>query len=182
MQKITIEQYIQERLDDQFTYYTKAASRSKNRYQKLKALEIGLAALVPFLAALITDHNAEVMKIIVGGIGVGITLTGGMLMLFKYQENWVTYRTTAEALKSEKYLFLTRTGPYKSKGANALFIEKVENILGDEHQKWQNYVIEKGEDEDQMAQATVEAENAQASTPSAPEQPVNPGQENTPPL
>jgi hypothetical protein len=145
MQKITTEQYIQERWDGQYDYYRKASSRNKKKYQILKGVEIVLAALVPFLAALITDKNAEVMKIVVGIIGVGIALTSGMLMLFKYQENWVTYRTTMESLKSEKYLYLTRTGPYKNKEASNLFIEKVESILNDEHVKWQNFVNEKTE-------------------------------------
>jgi hypothetical protein len=149
MQRITIEHYIKDRLEDQENYYSQAATRSKKRFQKMKGVEIGLAAMVPFLSALINDGNAEWMKIIVGSIGVVITLLGGMLLLFKHQETWVTFRATAEALKSEKYLFLTRSGPYRGKGAQGLFIEKVEAILGDEHRRWQNFVIEQGDEEEE---------------------------------
>lgn len=142
MQKITIEQYIQHRLDDQIAYYSKSASRAKKKFQAMKAIEIALAASVPFLSALITEKNAQGMKVIVGLVGVGISLLSGWLLLYKYQENWVTYRTTCESLESERYLFLTRTGPYKSKEASALFIEKVESILGQEQQRWQSYMLQ----------------------------------------
>ena len=47
------------------------------------------------------------IKIIIGIIGVSIALIAGIMNLYKFHENWVSYRTTAEILKHEKYLFLT---------------------------------------------------------------------------
>jgi hypothetical protein len=138
MQRLKIDQYIQERLDDQLKYYSKAANNAKRKYQNIKVAEIAFAAMIPFLSALITPDRMYV-KFIVGVLGVFVTLFSGMLMLYKYHEEWVNYRSTEEALKSEKYLFLAQSGPYKN-GANAAdFIERIESILGNENQKWQQY-------------------------------------------
>lgn len=35
-----------------------------------------------------------------------------MQQLFQFQQNWITYRATAEALKHEQFLFLSEAGPY----------------------------------------------------------------------
>lgn len=142
MQRLKIDQYIQERLDDQLNYYSKAASKAKKKYQNLKAAEIAFAALIPFLSALITPERMYI-KFLVGALGVFVTLFSGILMLYKYHENWVNYRSTEDALKSEKYLFLAQSGPYKNGASDAEFIEKIESILGNEHQKWQQYTSRK---------------------------------------
>jgi hypothetical protein len=146
MQRITIDQYIADRLDGQYEYYSKAAGKAKKQYQTIKVVEIVLAAMVPFLSAMMTPSSSDYMKIIVGVLGVGITILSGTLLLYKFSETWVNYRSTAQALKSEKFLFLTRTGAYKGRNATALFIEKIELILGEESQKWQSYVISKEDD------------------------------------
>jgi hypothetical protein len=36
---------------------------------------------------------------------------GGARHLYQFQEHWITYRSTAEALKQECYLYLARAGP-----------------------------------------------------------------------
>ncbi|MFM2375713.1 MAG: hypothetical protein RLZZ165_810 [Bacteroidota bacterium] len=147
MQSITIDQYLEDRVEDQLSYYNKAASKAKKRFQRLKVVEVVLASFVPFLSALINEDNAGTLKVIVGLVGVGITLLSGVLLVYKFQEDWVNYRSTAEALTAEKFKFLARTGPYQGSDASSIFIEKVERILGDESQKWQTYAMEKKEDE-----------------------------------
>jgi Protein of unknown function (DUF4231) len=142
MQKITIEEYIADRLDGQLEYYSEAAAKAKRRYQGTKFAHIILAAAIPLLSTLITQNNANVMKLVVGLVGVAITILSGMLLLFRYHEIWVECRSTAEALRSEKYLLLTRTGPYSNKGAAAFFIERIESILGAEHTRWQNQALQ----------------------------------------
>jgi Protein of unknown function (DUF4231) len=172
LQRITIEQYIAERLDTQIAYYSNAATAAKHKFQRTKVVEIILAASVPLFSALITQANADTLKIVVGVIGVSISILSGMLLLFKFDENWVTYRTTAEALKSEKYLFLTRSGTYKGKQASMLFIERVEQILDEEHSKWQSYVLQGNDNETEVDAAVSEAEAL--STQTFPVDPTNP--------
>ena len=142
MKRITIDEYIEDRVNGQYDYLSNAAANAKRKYHLFKAAEICFAAAIPFLSAMMSPTSSWYMKVIVGFFGVAITFCSGMLMLFKYHENWVNFRGTAEALKSEKFLFLTRTGQYRARNAEGMFMERIEMILGQENQKWQNYVVQ----------------------------------------
>ncbi len=150
-QRISIEQYITDRVDHQYLYYSAAASKAKHRYYLIKAAEISLAATVPFLSALTTSSSLSYMKVLVGVIGVLVTAASGMLLLYKFHETWINFRSTAQALQSEKYLFLSRSGPYKRKAASAFFIERIETILGMENQKWQSYMAQEYPTEEEQS-------------------------------
>jgi Protein of unknown function (DUF4231) len=41
-----------------------------------------------------------------------VVVLEGMQQLFQWQTNWVLYRSMAEALNHEKFLFLSSAGPY----------------------------------------------------------------------
>ena len=45
-------------------------------------------------------------------LGALIVVLEGVQQLNQYQQNWSAYRSTCEALKHEKYLFLAHAGPY----------------------------------------------------------------------
>jgi hypothetical protein len=44
---------------------------------------------------------------------VAVAAIAGLITLIKFQENWTEYRTVSETLKFEKFLFLSKAGPYK---------------------------------------------------------------------
>lgn len=119
------------RLEDQITWYD-AKSRAAQRWFKgLKILTIVSAAVVP-LAAGLAWH-----PVVVGAIGVLIVIAEGIQQLNQYQHNWITYRSTCEALKHEKYLFLAKAGPYESADDPLkLLAERVESQVSQEHAKW----------------------------------------------
>jgi hypothetical protein len=48
----------------------------------------------------------------------------------------VQYRSTAEALKHEKYLFLSQAGPYTGPERLRVLAERVEGLVSQEHAKW----------------------------------------------
>lgn len=137
---MTIEEYLADRWEGQYRYFSKAARENKKRFEQIKLAEIVLAALIPFCSILI-DAEWMWMRMVVGGLGVVVTILGGMALVKKYQDNWVSYRVTAEALKSEKYLFLMKSGIYAGTDAEEVFVNRVETILGDENQKWRSYVV-----------------------------------------
>ena len=110
------EEYLKQRLQDQIDWYDKKSQHNQRWHKKLKAVEILMAASIPFLVGYITE-TAPGMKFIVGFLSVIVAAIAGLVGLYKFQENWIEYRTTAESLKHEKYLYLTKTGPYD--GANA---------------------------------------------------------------
>ena len=66
------------------------------------------AATVPFLSGFAGNPGIGVA---VGIIGVVITLCVGLTHLCQFQERWIEYRTTAEGLKKEKFLFVTKQSP-----------------------------------------------------------------------
>jgi Protein of unknown function (DUF4231) len=61
----------------------------------------------------------------------------GLLHLNQYQQNWTTYRSTCEALKHEKYVYLANAGPYaNAAAAHALLAERIESTVSQEHAQW----------------------------------------------
>jgi Protein of unknown function (DUF4231) len=62
-----------------------------------------------------------------------------MQQLFQWHQLWITYRSTCEALRHEKYSYLGRTGEYEGVDDNAatkVLIERVESLVSTEHSKW----------------------------------------------
>jgi hypothetical protein len=120
-----------ERLEDQINWYERKSAASQRWFKSLKVVVIVAAAAVPFSAGL------ALPPYVTGGLGVLIVVVEGLLQLNQYQQNWITYRSTCEALKHEKYLYLARAGPYAGDvAAHALLAERVESLISQEHAKW----------------------------------------------
>ena len=122
------------RLDDQARWYARRSKRAQRIYKTFKTVEIIAAALIPFLTGRTFNHK----DVVIGGLGVLITVLEGILQLNQYQQIWTTYRATSEALTHEKYLFLASAGPYAATGVNAavLLAERIEAIMSQENTKW----------------------------------------------
>jgi len=70
-------------------------------------------------------------------LGVLITAFEGVLQLNQFHENWISYRSTCESLKHEKFMFLAGASPYTNADSpRALLAERVEALLAGEHAKW----------------------------------------------
>jgi len=120
-----------ERLEDQINWYDRKSNYSQNVYKWLKIIEIVAAALVPLSAGLHMPAAAT------GSLGVLIAVLEGLLQLNQYHHNWITYRSTCETLKHEKYLYLANAGPYAvATGAHTLLAERIESLVSQEHAKW----------------------------------------------
>jgi len=104
--------------------------------KRIKITEITAAALIPFFSALHLQSVPWVGWITVG-LGLMVTVLEGLLHLNQYQQNWISYRSTCEALRHEKYLYLGKAGPYASaQDPHSLLAEKVESLVSQEHAKW----------------------------------------------
>ena len=124
---------ILERLEDQIGWYDRKSMWNQRIYRRIKVMEIVAAALIPFLAGFQVKEFAW----ITGGLGVLVTVLEGMLHLNQYQSNWITYRSTCEALKHEKYLYLGHAGPYATaQDPRSLLAERIESQVSQEHAKW----------------------------------------------
>lgn len=134
------DEYLKTRVVDQIKWYDKGSLYNKKCFLSLKVTEILLAASIPFLAAYIPSSDS-CLKIIVGILGIIIAVIAGIITLIKFQENWIEYRTVAESLKLEKFLFLAKAGPYKNvQEPYPLFVERFESLISTSTKKWVNYI------------------------------------------
>lgn len=119
------------RLKDQITWYDNKSGLNKKCFYSFKVVEVVLAALLPLLSGL------NVPSIYFGIMGIAIVIIEGILNLFNFHQNWMTYRSTCEYLKHEKYLYEAKSGPYKDiVDPPSLLAERIEEIVSQEHAKW----------------------------------------------
>ena len=122
-----------ERLEDQLKWYDSKSIYNQKIYKTLKIFEIILAALIPFIVSTeFIPHN----KLITAFFGVLIVIIEGLQGLNQYQNNWTRYRSVAEGLKHEKYLWVANAGPYNDENKDAVFAERIESLISQEHSKW----------------------------------------------
>jgi len=144
------EEYLKTRVIDQISWYDKKSSANKSWFLFLKITEIVLALLIPFLAAYIAG-NTDPLKIVVGVLGMVVSAIAGVITLIKFQENWIEYRSVSESLKLEKFLFLSKAGPYQNVPEPfPFFVERFESLISTSTKKWVNYIDKKdGKKDDQ---------------------------------
>lgn len=136
--KMKQEEYMQQRVEDQIEWYSRKASLNKNWYIRLEVIAIVLSVSIPFVSNFMTA-NTPWVKHIVSLMGVLIAAISGLVGLMKYRDNWVEYRTTAELLRHERYMFLTKSGAYSGGKRFDTFVQTIENLLSSEIAKWKNY-------------------------------------------
>ncbi len=93
--------------NDLIAYYEKSRSAQRNWYQFLQSTVIVLSALTPVLILW-----ADLPKWLQALPAAVASMAAGMIGVFRYHENWVSSKDTAEALKSELLAFETRTTEY----------------------------------------------------------------------
>src|SRR5829696_6762225 len=111
-----------ERLEDQINWYDRKSGDNQRRYKWLKLLELAVAAALPVL--------------VIGALAAVIVVLEGAQHLYQFQEHWITYRSTAEALKHERYLYLAEAGPYLGEDRHRQLAERIEGLISQEHAKW----------------------------------------------
>lgn len=132
------DEYIKSRLDDQISWYSKKSQFNQKWFKRLKILEIASAAIIPFLAGLGSDIPHY--QIVIGALGVIIAVSAGISSVYKFHENWIEYRTTAETLKHEKYLYLAKCPPYEMNDSFEKLVQRVESIISKENTQWSRHV------------------------------------------
>ena len=119
-----------ERLEDQIRWYDRKGGDNQRSYKWLKLLEIAVAASLPVVAAV---HSPVWVT---GGLAALIVVLEAVQHLYQFQEHWITYRSTAEALKHEQYLYLAKAGPYAGGDQHRQLAERIEGLVSQEHAKW----------------------------------------------
>jgi uncharacterized protein DUF4231 len=120
-----------ERLETQIRWYGSHARSNKRWYLRIKLVQIVSAAVIPVIAA------ADLAVWIAGALGALVVVLESVQQLFQFHSNWTSYRSTAEALKHEKFLYVAGAGAYATaKDPAALLAERVEGRVSQEHAAW----------------------------------------------
>jgi hypothetical protein len=118
-------------LQDQIEWYDRKSGYNQKAFKLLKICTISAAAIIPVVAGI------KAPSWVTAGLGVFIVILEGMQQLNQYHSNWISYRSTCEALKHEKFLYLGKAGPYAAANdPHALLAERIESLVSQEHAKW----------------------------------------------
>ena len=136
--------YIKDRFQQQFDWMSKKSEQNQVKYRTLRVITLFCAISLPFLTGYVTDER-EYLKVIIGVLGVVIAFSEGLLSLYKYHDNWLTYRNSVNSLGREKVMYDTMSGVYfnlSSDDAFHTFVNNVENILANENSLWSSNMKE----------------------------------------
>lgn len=130
------------RLEDQIVWYDEKARKSQRWFKLIKFAELVLAAGLPLFAVFGFPWGTEATA----AMGATLVILQGVEQLFQFQQNWISYRTTCEQLKHEKYLFHAGAGPYSRPQRPAKRLaDRIEGLISQEHSKWVENREEAGE-------------------------------------
>ncbi len=132
-------EYLEERVEDQINWFDRKSGINKKWYRRCQLVQLLAASLITLSGIFIGD-NIFYLQYLIPFLGAIIAIISGILSLYKFQENWLQYRTTAENLQQEKYLFLGRSTPYDGDEPLKLFVERVESMISHENSNWSQYM------------------------------------------
>lgn len=120
------------RLEDQIAWYDQKSGKAQFYYKATKVFTIIASASIPIVALQSWDVPVAI-------IGASIAILEGANHLNQWQHNWITYRSTCEALRHEKFTYIEEADPYSiedPKERRKLLVERVESLISTEHSKW----------------------------------------------
>lgn len=129
------------RLESQIAWYDRKSRSAQDWHKRVKIVEVAFTAAIPVVAPF---HG-----VVAGCLGGAVLLLETIQHLNQWYHNWITYRSTCEALRHEKYTYMERSGVYDSRTAEEarkVLAQRVESLISTEHAKWisrQEYDVKK---------------------------------------
>lgn len=153
MKSDKFEKYLKERYQPQINWYETRSAKNKNFYTFFQWGVIVLSAILPVLVVSLTQG---LLKWVTATIAAILAIGTSGLKTFRFQENWINYRTIAETLKKEKYFYEGELDDYRnSSDKESLFVERVESLISREHSLWVTAHTEKKEEKQKKAKQTA---------------------------
>jgi hypothetical protein len=124
-------EYLNQRLEDQRQWHSKEASRNKKWYHRIEIIALVAGGLIPVLNVINAIPEQWLRGISAALAALAVTVAG-VSKLYKFQENWLSFRALDEALKREKELYLNAVGEYGVGTAHqrrTLLVGRVEDLL-----------------------------------------------------
>jgi hypothetical protein len=179
----SIDDYLKNRVDDQRDWYATKSAFNKSRYRRYQIIVIIASAIIPVinLASGWSQDNQYIVHaalLTTSMISAAVAIIIAFTQMEKYFETWILYRTTAEALKREKFLFQNGCAEYfnlSEPDKNRLLVERVETMLSSENSKFFAFQQQTRQQQQQKTEAAptqqkTEAAPTQQKTEAAPTQ------------
>lgn len=126
-----------QRLEEQLEWYSNKSASCKNWYRGLRIAQVACAVMIPVFNL----AEPDIAKWLTALTGAAIAILEGIEHVNQYSTLWTAYRSTAERLKHERFLFLSAAGPYRNRDEPErliLLAERIEEQISTEHAKWIN--------------------------------------------
>lgn len=132
------DQYFEKRYLSQLRWYSGKATRNKKWHYGYQIAISCLAAIVTITVALgLREGDQGRLHILSLAASAVLAVLPGLQKVFRFHENWVEYRTTAESLKKEEYYYRFRCGKYATAAsAKRTFVERVEALISQQNTLW----------------------------------------------
>jgi len=133
MEPAVFDKYLEERYYPQIDWYDKKANLNQNIYRIIQWIVIILAAVTPILVVIGGTWERWIAVIISALVAIGTST----LKAFKYQENWINYRTTCETLRKEIHFYNANVDDYENcEDPTSMFVRRVEAMISRENTLW----------------------------------------------
>ena len=127
------EKYRTERYESQVNWYDTRAGRHKKCHDSFQWMVIVLSISLPVVIMRVPPEWALIPVVVSTLLAVATSAARA----FKFQENWLNYRTIAEALRKEQYYYDAGTNGYsEAESREKLFVERVESLISRENILW----------------------------------------------
>jgi hypothetical protein len=123
--------YLDDRLESQRKWHSDKATWNKNRFYVAEIITLAAGALIPIINVFDVVPGAWT-RVLSALLAAVIVTANGISKLYKFQENWLSFRSLAEVLKREKEFYLYHIGAYAVAGDDVrdrILVERVEDIL-----------------------------------------------------
>jgi hypothetical protein len=127
------DKYFNGRFAEAVSFYDKRAKQNKWGYRLCSLYVILVSATLAGLGGVDTG----ITRLLIVVLAPTVTIVTGALALFQLQENWLSYRSTWDALKREPSLRMAGVGEYDGAAdRNGLFVQRVEGLIAGEGVNW----------------------------------------------
>ncbi|MEZ4920778.1 MAG: DUF4231 domain-containing protein [Saprospiraceae bacterium] len=149
--KLSVEDYLKNRIQDQIDWYDRKSVRLKKRYRRMKFTTIVFGVLIP-VAISLNKELGDFANYTAAFLGAAISALEGISGMLKDKDTFIQYRMTREALNREKFIFITNSGHYATaEKPFQLFVDTCEAIMSGENNDWRSR-FEQDEDQDTSAE------------------------------
>ena len=138
MNKADFDSYVERRYEGQVKWYGGKATSNKRRYYIAQTLVVCVSAAATMTIALgVYFEDTRWIRLAALGMTTVVTALVSLQKVFRYQEQWIEYRTTAETLKKERPMYDGRIGEYEhAESPERMFVSRVENCISTQNTRW----------------------------------------------